>query len=70
MQEEFIGYEGLGNDIEFRYIKETLKAIYVKLVAEPDVEIWIPKSGIEDDGSLNEYGCKCFHINYSKAIGE
>jgi hypothetical protein len=66
---EYIGFEGTGCEVEFNLIKETQKAVLVETTGD-HVQVWIPKSVIEDDGSLTQYGCKVFKENYSKAIGE
>ncbi|MDC7221586.1 MAG: hypothetical protein PQJ59_16750 [Spirochaetales bacterium] len=67
--DDYIGFEGLGNDIEFCQIDESDKAYKVQIVGE-EIELWLPKSVFDDSGCLTEAGCEIFYINYAEAIGE
>ena len=66
----FIGFQGTGNEIEFISISQSQKAYKVQLVDEPEIELWLPKVAIDDDGSLTDYGIDVFWRNYFEAIGE
>lgn len=67
MIDQYIGYAGLGNNIEFEKIGESALAEHVRVLG-CETELWLPKS-VFDNGSLTELGCSIFNHNYKEATG-